>query len=41
MPLVKNQGIRIFYEVVGQGQPLVLLHGFASNSKEMTVRISC
>ena len=27
MPLVKNQDIRIFYEVVGQGQPFVLLHG--------------
>ena len=34
MPLVKNQGIRIFYEVIGQGQSLVLLHGFAGNSKD-------
>ncbi len=34
MSLVKNQDIRIFYEVVGQGQPLVLLHGFAGNSKD-------
>lgn len=34
MPFVKNQDIRIFYEVIGQGQPLVLLHGFAGNSKD-------
>ena len=34
MPLIKNQDIRIFYEVVGRGQPLVLLHGFAGNSKD-------
>ena len=34
MSLIKNQDIRIFYEVVGQGQPLVLLHGFAGNSKD-------
>ena len=34
MPFVINQDIRIFYEVIGQGQPLVLLHGFAGNSKD-------
>ena len=34
MPLVKNQDIRIFYKVIGQGQPLVLLHGFSGNSKD-------
>ena len=34
MPLIKNQDIHIFYEVVGQGQPLVMLHGFAGNSKD-------
>ncbi len=34
MPIVKNQDIHIFYEVIGQGQPLVLLHGFAGNSKD-------
>lgn len=29
MPFANNQGIRIHYEVEGQGAPLVLLHGFA------------
>jgi pimeloyl-ACP methyl ester carboxylesterase len=27
MPYANNQGIRIYYEVEGQGQPLVLAHG--------------
>jgi pimeloyl-ACP methyl ester carboxylesterase len=29
MPEVSNHGVRISYEVMGQGRPLVLLHGWA------------
>lgn len=31
MPEVSNQGVRICYEVAGQGRSLVLLHGWASD----------
>jgi pimeloyl-ACP methyl ester carboxylesterase len=31
MPIVANQGIRIHYEVEGQGPPLVLQHGFTDS----------
>lgn len=34
MSRVKNQDIYISYEVIGNGQPLVLLHGFAGHSKD-------
>ncbi|MFO7696292.1 MAG: alpha/beta hydrolase [Anaerolineae bacterium] len=30
MPYVNNSGIRIHYEIVGDGPPVVLLHGFAT-----------
>ncbi|HTD03471.1 alpha/beta hydrolase [Undibacterium sp.] len=33
MPYATNNGIRIYYEVHGDGEPLVLLHGFSSASK--------
>jgi pimeloyl-ACP methyl ester carboxylesterase len=33
MPYVTNQGVRIHYEVVGDGPSLVLLHGGLSNLK--------
>jgi pimeloyl-ACP methyl ester carboxylesterase len=33
MPYVTNQGVHIYYEVVGEGPPLVLLHGGLSNLK--------
>lgn len=29
MPEVKNRGVKISYEVVGDGRPLMLLHGFS------------
>jgi pimeloyl-ACP methyl ester carboxylesterase len=29
MPYVKNRGVRIYYEVEGEGSPLVLVHGFS------------
>lgn len=31
MPFVENHGVRIYFEVRGQGHPIVLLHGFTSN----------
>jgi pimeloyl-ACP methyl ester carboxylesterase len=31
MPYATNQGVRIHYQVEGDGAPLVLLHGFNSN----------
>ena len=34
MSRVKNQDIHISYEVIGNGQPLVLLHGFAGHSND-------
>jgi pimeloyl-ACP methyl ester carboxylesterase len=34
MPLVNNQGVRISYEVEGQGPPLVLLSGFSMTSED-------
>ncbi len=33
MPYVTSKGIRIHYEVEGDGPPLVLLHGFAWKAK--------
>ncbi len=33
MPYVTSKGIRIHYEVEGDGPPLVLLHGFAGKAK--------
>jgi pimeloyl-ACP methyl ester carboxylesterase len=33
MPYVNNQGVRIHYEVEGQGPPLVLLPGFTRDLK--------
>ncbi len=33
MPYVNSHGVRIHYEVEGQGPPLVLQHGFSSNLK--------
>jgi pimeloyl-ACP methyl ester carboxylesterase len=33
MPYVNNQGVRIYYRVVGSGPPLLLHHGFTQNLK--------
>jgi pimeloyl-ACP methyl ester carboxylesterase len=33
MPYVNSEGVRIHYEVEGQGPPLVLMHGFFGNLK--------
>ena len=34
MPYASNQGVRIYYEVEGDGPPLVLQHGSACSSAE-------
>lgn len=31
MPFFKNEDIRLFYEDIGEGKPLLLLHGLTSN----------
>lgn len=31
MPFIENQGVKIYFEVHGQGQPIVILHGFTNN----------
>jgi pimeloyl-ACP methyl ester carboxylesterase len=31
MPFVENRGTKIYYEVYGEGHPLVLLHGFTGD----------
>lgn len=33
MPYVNNEGVRIYYEVEGQGPPLVLIAGLTGNLK--------
>jgi pimeloyl-ACP methyl ester carboxylesterase len=33
VPYATNQGVRIYHEVVGEGPPLILLHGGLSNHK--------
>ncbi|MCG3227420.1 MAG: alpha/beta hydrolase [Candidatus Heimdallarchaeota archaeon] len=34
MPFVNNQGVKIFYTIVGQGTPIVLLHGGPGSHQE-------
>jgi pimeloyl-ACP methyl ester carboxylesterase len=34
MPYADNHGVRIYYEVEGQGPPLVLRHGFSMTSED-------
>jgi pimeloyl-ACP methyl ester carboxylesterase len=34
MPYVNNKGIKIHYEVEGQGPPLVLVHGFTRSLED-------
>lgn len=34
MPYANNQGIRIYYEVEGEGPPLVLMHGRAGSGED-------
>ena len=38
MPYADNQGTRIYYEVEGEGPPLVLVHGRGSSLEEWRVR---
>jgi pimeloyl-ACP methyl ester carboxylesterase len=34
MPYTSNEGVKIHYEIEGQGPPLVLQHGFSGNTQE-------
>lgn len=34
MPHVTNQNVRLYYEVIGQGSPLLLIHGFFSGLED-------
>lgn len=34
MPYATNQGIRLYYEVIGQGSPIILIHGFFSGLED-------
>jgi len=34
MPYANNHGTRIYYEVHGAGEPLVMLHGFSASGKQ-------
>jgi pimeloyl-ACP methyl ester carboxylesterase len=31
MPFATNRGVRVHYEIEGQGQPIVLQHGFTDS----------
>jgi len=31
MPYFDNEGIKIYYEIEGEGPPVVMIHGFSSN----------
>ena len=33
MPFFDSDGVKIHYEVFGEGEPVLLLHGFASNGR--------
>ena len=35
MPYAVNQGVRIHYQIEGDGQPLVLQHGFTDNLRDL------
>lgn len=32
MPVANNQGVQIYYEVEGQGPPLILAHGITGDT---------
>jgi pimeloyl-ACP methyl ester carboxylesterase len=33
MPFFDNEGVKIYYEIEGEGPPVIMIHGFASNIK--------
>jgi len=34
MPYATNRGVRLYYEVIGQGSPILLIHGFFSSLED-------
>ncbi|MFX0034005.1 MAG: alpha/beta fold hydrolase [Candidatus Hermodarchaeota archaeon] len=34
MPYLNSNGLKIYYETEGEGPPLILIHGFASNLEQ-------
>jgi hypothetical protein len=41
MPEVRNNGVNISYDVVGQGRPLVLLHGWCVDPLDLLSDVVC
>ena len=39
MPIAKANGINIYYEIHGKGEPLVLIAGYGANSKSWFCQI--
>ena len=31
MPYFDNEGVKIYYEIIGEGPPVIMIHGFAAN----------
>jgi pimeloyl-ACP methyl ester carboxylesterase len=41
LPYLNNDGIKIYYEIIGEGPPVILLHGFASNLEGSWKKTNC
>jgi pimeloyl-ACP methyl ester carboxylesterase len=41
MPFIDSGGIQIYYQVEGQGDPLLLIHGLGSSSRDWEMQVPC
>jgi len=41
MPLIESGGIQIYYQIQGQGDPLLLIHGLGSSSRDWEMQVPC